>query len=112
MSEPTKVTVKQPVINVARALLNQEGYVKDFEDFYHAGEALSVWPKMQLLPANVSEADMDKLLATDVDWCVEDRHLAILKKALKHYIDQKKQCSEHHFALMKAFGLNPKSSLT
>lgn len=105
------VTVKQPIVNVMRSLLNQEGYAKDFGDFYAAGKALA-----EALPESkfVAPGDMAanaEILEMDVTFSLDPETIKIVKKALKHYIDGKKPPTEYHFALMLLLKVDPSKSL-
>ncbi len=106
-----KVKISQPALNSARAALNQEGYTKDFEDFYAAGKALYDWPKTKMLTQTASQAQVDELLASVLEFDIDEAGLKILKKALKHHIDGKKAVTEYHFELFLALGIDPKTSL-
>lgn len=107
-----KLSVNQPVINVTRALLNQEGYTKDFADFYLAGKILSEIPPAKFLPPTANAEQQDALLAEVVEFEIDDKSRDIIKKALKHYIDGKKNPTEHHYRLAVALELDPSKSLS
>lgn len=107
-----KISTTQPVLNVLRSLLNQEGYVKDFADFYEAGKTLSTLPQSKLLGPDATPSDLETLVASKVEFELDDKSLPVIKRAFKHYIDGKKQPSEHHFNLAIVLGIDPKASLS
>lgn len=94
----TKFT--QPQVNVLRALLGQEGYAKDFGDFYDAGKALSEWPKEKYLPQTANLEQFEALIANTHEFEVDDKAKAIVKKAFYHYISKAGAPTNVHFELM------------
>jgi len=99
----TKFT--QPQVNVLRLLLGQEGWAKDFGDFYDAGKALSEWPREKYLPQTAKPEEFVKLLAEEHEFEVSDKAKAALEKALKHYISKAGAPTTEHFQVMQALGI-------
>lgn len=98
--------ITQPQINVLRGLLTQEGYAKDFGDFYDAGKALSEWPKEKLLFQGASEKDFLALYAMSFEIEVSDKAKSVIRKALGHYISSKKAPTEQHFEIMQLLNID------
>lgn len=100
-----KITLKQPAVNALRALLNQEGYVKDFGDFYVAGKSLSEWPKERYLMAGSTDEDLRRLESATHELEVSDEARRVVKLALSHYVGAKKPPTVNHFEICAALDL-------
>jgi len=90
----------QPQVNVLRTLLGQEGYAKDFGDFYDAGKALSEWPKEKYLPQTANIEQFEALIAAAHEFEVDDKAKAIVKKAFDHYISKAGAPTDVHFQVL------------
>lgn len=97
-----KVTLKQPALNVLRSLLNQEGYIKDFGDFYLAGKSLSLWPREKYLHAGATDEDLRHLENTTHELEVSEDARKLVKQALIHYIASKKAPTQLHYEVCTA----------
>jgi len=95
----------QPQVNVLRSLLGQEGWAKDFGDFYDAGKALSEWPKEKYLPQTANAEQFDALLKEVHEIDVSDKAKAAVEKALKHYISKAGAPTQTHFEVMQTLGI-------
>lgn len=102
-----KHSTTQPVINVARSLLNSEGWVKDFGEFYDAGQALSSWPAISTFAGEPTQAEIEAIKQTTVEWEVSDKARAVIRKALDHYIAGKKSVTDYHFQLCQLLDFKP-----
>jgi len=100
------VKITQPQLNVLRGLLTQDGYAKDFGDFYDAGKALSEWPKDRYLGKDASEKDLLSLFAISHEIEISDKAKGVIRKALGHYIASKKAPTEQHFELMQLLNID------
>lgn len=102
-----KYTTTQPVINVARSLLNLEGWAKDFGDFYDAGRALSEWPAISTFTTQPTVEEYRAITKTQVEWEVDEKARAVCKKALDHYVSLKKPVTEYHYQLCVLLDIKP-----
>jgi hypothetical protein len=96
----------QPQVNVLRALLGQEGWAKDFGDFYDAGKALSEWPKDKYLPQSANAEQFEALMKETHDLEVSEKSKAMLEKALKHYVAKAGAPSMTHFEVLQVLGID------
>lgn len=95
----------QPQVNALRSLLGQEGWAKDFGDFYDAGKALSEWPKEKYLPPTARPEEFTKLGEETHEFEVSEKAKAVVGKALKHYIARGAPPTTEHFAVLMALGI-------
>jgi len=95
----------QPQVNALRSLLGQEGWAKDFGDFYDAGKALSEWPKEKYLPSTARPEEFARLGETVHEFEVSDKAKGVIEKALRHYIARAAPPTQEHFAIMMALGI-------
>jgi hypothetical protein len=91
----------QPQLNVLRGLLSQEGWAKDFGDFYDAGKALSEWPKEKYLPQTANAEQFEALVKETHEIEVTEKTKGVLKKALGAYVAKGGAPTHIHFEVMK-----------
>lgn len=100
-----KVIFTRLEINILRSLLGQEGWAKDFGDFYDAGKALSEWPKDKYIPQNSPLEEFAKLRTETCEFEVSEKAKAVVEKALRHYILGAGSPTDAHFAIVEALGI-------
>lgn len=109
-----KVKLSQAAINATRALLSQEGFLRDFGDFYQAGKSLAeVIPFARFVDPNSRTAMQESEAMTKdmIEFEIDEATLKVIRLGFKHYIEAKKPCTEHHFAILSSLGIDPTKSL-